>query len=746
MTRCLLTASIILATIVPLPLAAVRGADPPPLRTLDSHFPFTPPESLDAWKERAAEVRQRIRVACGIWPMPTVSDAEPWIGEERVFAATQEAPGYSVAPITIESLHGLHVTGSLYRPYPPRAEPGPGILCPHGHWPEGRFHDAGEPAARNQIASGAERYMAAARSPIQARCVQLARMGCTVLLYDMLGYADSSQISFERAHRYARQSAEENQPTEAGWLLYSPLAEGHLQSSMALQTIHSLTALEVLRKLPQVDAERIAITGASGGGTQSFIAAAIDERIAAAFPAVMVSTGMQGGCTCENACLLRDGTGNVEIAAAIAPRPLGLTAADDWTRTMPEDGFPELKQLYGLWNAGDAVALHPAVHYGHNYNHVSRTAMYGFINKAFELGLEMPVLESDFERLGEAELTVWSESHPRPEGGTDFERRLLRKWAEQTEQPLRAAVEAAENDGGQQFDETVAAGWKVVLGPPPAEVSISEEATAETREAGMIRGHGEAIFGDGRRVAVHGLRSDAEPRGVLLVAHPGGAALLSSNGSDAADAAEGQAEDEAEAAAREGIAAAVAAGWAVVVAELEGSGEERQPLVREDRLAAAYTYGYNAPLVVRQARQLVAAAAGIQQYAERQAGAEAAAGLPIRLVGCDGLAPAAAIARALAPERFAGCVLETNGFRFASTPAIDHSQFLPGAVRYLDLPGLLALSAEGSLTVLGERPESLQVTERIFDARGKAAGSRQPTLKILAESDAGRLWKEAIEQ
>ena len=49
----------------------------------------------------------------------------------------------------------------------------------------------------------------------------------------------------------------------------------------------------------------------------------LDLRILA-FPAVMVSTAMQGGCTCENACLLRVETGNVEFAALFAPKPLGM--------------------------------------------------------------------------------------------------------------------------------------------------------------------------------------------------------------------------------------------------------------------------------------------------------------------------------------------------------------------------------------------------------------------------------------
>ena len=129
------------------------------------------------------------------------------------------------------------------------------------------------------------------------------------------------------------------------------------------------------------------MTGASGGGTQTFILAAIDPRPAAAFPAVMVSTAMQGGCTCENASYLRIGTGNVEIAALIAPRPLGMTAADDWTKEIATKGLPELKAHYRMLGVEDRVMAKPLLQFPHNYNYASRAVMYQFFNKHLKLGL-----------------------------------------------------------------------------------------------------------------------------------------------------------------------------------------------------------------------------------------------------------------------------------------------------------------------------------------------------------------------
>ena len=181
-------------------------------------------------------------------------------------------------------------------------------------------------------------------------------MGIVAFNFDMLGYCDSQQISFAVAHRFAKQRPEMN--AAENWGLFSPQAEAHAQSVMGLQTWNSIRALDFLETLPDVDAKRIGCTGASGGGTQTFILGAIDPRLAVACPAVMVTTAMQGGCTCENASLLRIGTGNVEFAALFAPKPLGMTAANDWTKEMATKGFPELQKHYALsahrrtWRSG----------------------------------------------------------------------------------------------------------------------------------------------------------------------------------------------------------------------------------------------------------------------------------------------------------------------------------------------------------------------------------------------------------
>ncbi len=329
----------------------------PALRDLDSHCPFTPPTSKDAWQVRSAQVKQQMQVAMGLWPLPKLDPIEP-----KVYGKIK-LDGYTIEKAIFETLPGFYVTGNLYRPDPMPTGKVPGVLCPHGHWSNARFYDESPAAIANLLATGAERFETAARNHIQARCVQLARMGCVVYHWDMIGYCDSVQINFDRAHRFGKQP-KESEVTEDGWLLFSPLAESHAQSIPGLQTLAGMRGVDFLLSLPEVDSSRIAITGASGGGTQSFITAALDNRIALAFPAVMVSTGMQGGCTCENTSLLRTGTGNVEMAGLIAPRPLGLTTANDWTKNMPTMAFPNCKNCmnYTVRKTKSRCFLQPIFH------------------------------------------------------------------------------------------------------------------------------------------------------------------------------------------------------------------------------------------------------------------------------------------------------------------------------------------------------------------------------------------------
>src|SRR5262249_26405898 len=284
--------------------------------------------------------------------------------------------------------------------------------------------------------------IAGGRYPLQARCAQLARMGCIVFHYDMVGYADSQQIDHRKGFTDVK-------------------AELRLQNFMGLQTWDSIRALDFLLSLPDVDPKRVGVTGASGGGTQTFILCGIDDRPAAAFPAVMVSTQMQGGCVCENCSYLRIGTGNIELAGLFAPKPLGMTGANDWTIDIERKGLPELKSLYKLFDAGDKVMAKCYPQFEHNYNQVARELMYNWFNKHLDLKQKSPVQEKPFDPIPPAQLSVYDDKHPRPRDSLNAEK--LRKYLTETSDKQIEALQPASAAAWQEYRRVLGPALRVMV-------------------------------------------------------------------------------------------------------------------------------------------------------------------------------------------------------------------------------------------------------------------------------------------
>ncbi len=677
------------------------------LKDLNGYFPFAPSKSREAWEHRAEQVRRQMLVALGLWPMPSKTPLN------AVVHGCRDQGDYTVEKAYFESFPGFYVTGSLYRP---KGKSGqlPGVLCPHGHWANGRFYDVGEDGVRKQIVQGAERFEDGGRSPLQARCVQLARMGCVVFHYDMIGYADSVQISQALAHGFAKQRPEMN--TVENWGLFSPAAEAHLQSVMGMQAYSSFRALDFLLDLPDVDPQRIAVTGASGGGTQTFVLSALDPRVTVSVPAVMVSTAMQGGCTCENACLFRVGTGNVEFAALFAPKPLCLLSADDWTKEMPTKGFPELQAHYRLLGAENNVQHNPLLHFEHNYNYVSRARMYAWLNQHFKLGLPTPIVEQDYPRLTAAELTVWDEAHPKPHGGDDVERAVLRWWNDDSQSQLTQLV-PSDAASWQQYREVVGGAVDVVLGAGvPAGDEVRFEATATTEQdkyrtvAGLLRNPTQ-----GSELPTVILEPPAAGSRVAVWLSPHGkAGLFGEDGQPQA-----------------AVARLLAAGVTVVGVDLLYQGEflapgqafEKTRRVENPREAAAYTFGYN-PAVFAQRVQDVGSA--IRMARTRRADAS------VLLVGVEGAGPWAAAALAQADGAVAKAALDLGGFRFGNVLDIHSPDFLPGGAKYFDLPGMAALAAPTPLWIADAGAETPAVVTAAYRAAG-AAGTLAPATGDAAQ-------------
>lgn len=227
------------------------------------------------------------------------------------------------------------------------------------------------------------------------RCINFARQGYVAFSYDMVGYNDSRQVS----HKFGTERAKL-------WGI----------SLCGLQLWNSIRALDFVQSLPDVDGLRIACTGASGGGTQTFLLTAVDYRVNASAPVNMVSAHFQGGCICENAPNLRIDANNVEIAAMMAPRPmLMVSATGDWTSNTPEVEFPAVRAIYGLYGEEDRVSC-VRVDAGHNYNKDSREAVYSWFGKWLaRKPLPQPVKEAAFEVEIDENLLVFSDGKL-PEG------------------------------------------------------------------------------------------------------------------------------------------------------------------------------------------------------------------------------------------------------------------------------------------------------------------------------------------
>lgn len=115
--------------------------------------------------------------------------------------------------------------------------------------------------------------------------------------------------------------------------------------------------------------------------TVKLLLGAVDDRVTAIAPIVMVSCSMQGGCLCENAPLLRLTADNVDIARLFAPRPMLLgSCTGDWTKDTPTKEFPAIRDIYELYGSADKL-MNFHVDDSHNYNVAMREHVYGFFNK-----------------------------------------------------------------------------------------------------------------------------------------------------------------------------------------------------------------------------------------------------------------------------------------------------------------------------------------------------------------------------
>ena len=355
-----------------------------------------PQYSRSEWGNRSAFLRKQILFSSGLLPLPAKDSLNPLVGD------VIEHADYSVVSVLLETYPGYFLGGNLYRPVG-REGPYPAVVSPHGHWRFGRF----ENSELNSVPS---------------RAINFARQGYVVFAYDMVGWNDTRQTP----HAFGG-------PIEELWL-FGPLG---------LQLWNSIRVVDYLAALPEVDPGRIGVTGASGGATQAFLLAAVDDRVGYSAPVNMVSFQMQGGSPCENAPLLRIDANNVEFAATFAPKPQLLVAATgDWTINVPTEEFPAVQAVYRLLDAESNVEFQQ-FDSPHNYHRDSREAVYGFFGKHILGAGDEEEFSESATRLDQLSSLMYLWGRSLPDGAVGFEELVRQRIAASEADTLALAVHDA---------------------------------------------------------------------------------------------------------------------------------------------------------------------------------------------------------------------------------------------------------------------------------------------------------------
>ena len=276
------------------------------------------------WPRRRLEVRNHVAETLGLSPPPPAVPLDVQVHGELV------RDGVRLQRISWVGFPGQRATGWLWLPSTPSAGQRPAILNPHGHWQDGARHPV-----------------------VQARCAAFAQFGWTALAVD----------SVHVEH----------------------VASG--VNAVGVMTWHNQRAIDLLLARDDVDPARIAVTGASGGGQQTYYLMALEDRLAAAAPMVMacylteIIADTSAHCDCNHVPRLAARTDVPELCAVFAPRPVMFgSVSGDWTHNFPHEGLPELRAHWARQRGPRPRSRF--AHEDHNYDRPMREEVYAFLHDA----------------------------------------------------------------------------------------------------------------------------------------------------------------------------------------------------------------------------------------------------------------------------------------------------------------------------------------------------------------------------
>jgi len=275
-----------------------------------------------------------------------------------------EKPDYVIEKVHFQTLPGVRMPANLY--LPKKAGRLPAVLHVHGHW------------------SGAK------QDPVvQARCVSSARAGFVALSVDAFG-AGERAVGQALGEYHGGMTAATLLP------IGKPLA--------GIQVLENARAVDYLLSRPEVDGQRLGVTGASGGGNQTMYAGALDDRLKAVVPVCSVGNYQAylgaACCMCEVVPGALQFTEEDAVLAAVAPRALKvISASRDARQFSPAEAARSIsgaRSLFGVLGR-EGVVEHHVFESGHDYSKPMREAMVGFMRRhLLNQGAGEPVPDADF--------------------------------------------------------------------------------------------------------------------------------------------------------------------------------------------------------------------------------------------------------------------------------------------------------------------------------------------------------------
>jgi dienelactone hydrolase len=332
---------------------------------------------LDDWEQRKPLLKQEYLEMLGLWPLPEKTPLNAKV------TGTVDNGDTAIEKVHFQSRPGLYVTGNFYRPKKVTGKY-PAVLYVCGHSGKGRDGN---------------------KTAFQDHGMWFASNGFVCLIIDTLQLGELPGIH-HGTYREGRWWWQARGYTPAG-----------------VECWNGIRAIDYLIERPEVDPDRIAVTGISGGGAATIWIAAADDRVKVAVPVSGMSdlkdyVGekiVNGHCDCM--FLINTYRWDwTTIAALIAPRPL-LFANSDQDAIFPMDAnrriIDKLRKLYKLYKQPNNVDEFVSKG-GHDYRPDLRMAVFKWINTTMR-GDRGPVKDSaEFKPLPGKDLRVFPEDKDLP--------------------------------------------------------------------------------------------------------------------------------------------------------------------------------------------------------------------------------------------------------------------------------------------------------------------------------------------